>query len=152
MFPIWITLFFAAAVMVYTAVDTPAKQVAATTITGDVSTTNFLAYRRAVQGYLQANPSATGTIADADLAGYWLPGYIRNPNWTNVIVGSTLYIYSTAAVAPVTLETLWGKSSDNSLIGTKNPANGRLRSYNGFDTGITLPASIPNNAIVMIGR
>lgn len=152
MLPIWLAVFFGAVFMAYVAVDSPKRQVEATTLAADVSATNFLAYRRAVQKYLQDNPSATGEITDTSLAGYWLQGYIRNTNWTNLVDGSALYIYAQSSVAPVTLESLWSKSSDSALLGTKNPANGRLRSYNGFDTGITLPASIPNNAVVMIGR
>lgn len=152
MFPIWLTLFFGAVVMMYVAVDAPRKEAEIATISADVDATNFIAYRRAVQRYLQANPAATGKVTDASLSAYWLTGYIRNPKWTNLVAGGALYVYSTAPVAPATLHTIWGMSSENRLVGTKNPTGGRLRSFNGFDTGITLPASIPNNAVVIMGR
>lgn len=152
MFPIWLTLFFGAVVMMYTAVETPRKAAEIATISADVDATNFFAYRRAVQRYLQANPAATGTVADTSLAAYWLTGYIRNPNWTNFVDGGALYVYSTATVAPATLHTMWDVSSENTLVGTKNPTGGRLISFNGFDTGIMLPANIPNNAVVIMGR
>lgn len=152
MVAIWIALFFGATVMAYTVIDAPKKEAAVMTIAADVDATNFMAYRRAVQAYLQINPSATGTVNDAALAGYWLPGYIRDPNWTNVIDNNSLYVYSTSVLASGTLEAMWKKSSENLLVGIKNSANGRLRSFNGFDTGIVLPLAIPNNAVVMMGR
>lgn len=152
MYPIFLTAFFGAIIMYYTAVDTPKKEQAVMTVRADVSATNFLAYRTAVQRYLQANPGATGTISDANLASFWPPGYVRDPNWSNIVDASALYVYSTAAVESGTLNMIWNRSSENALAGTKNPANGRLRSFNGFDTGITLPVGIPNDAVVMMGR
>lgn len=152
MYPIFLTAFFGAMIMLYTAMETPKKAEAVMVVKADVSATNFLAYRTAVQRYLQANPGVTGTIADANLTSFWLPGYVRDPNWSNIVDGDALYVYSTGTVEPGTLKTIWDRSGENSLAGTKNPANGRLRSFNGFDTGITLPAGIPNNAVVMMGR
>lgn len=151
MLPVWLAVFFGAIFMAYVAVDTPQRESSIVVLKADVSATNFIAYRRAVQRYLDANPSVAGSIADSSLGAYWLPGYVRDPNWTNMVSG-TLYVYSTAVAAPNTLDALKNKSPENPLLGTKNPATGRLRSYNGFDTGIALPAGIPDNAIVMIGR
>lgn len=152
MLPVWLTVFFGAIFMAYVAVDTPKKESSIVVLKADVSATNFIAYRRAVQRYLDANPGVTGTIADASLGAYWLPGYIRDAKWTNVVSGGALYVYSTSAdTVPNTLEAIKSKSPENPLLGTK-AASGRLTSYNGFDTGITLPAGIPNNAIVMMGR
>jgi hypothetical protein len=152
MYPIFLVTFFGAIMMYYTAVETPMREAAIAATRSDVSATNFFAYRAAVQRYLQANPSATGTIQDASLATFWLPGYVRDPNWTNLVSGSALYVFSTMAVDHGTLNAIWNKSSENVLAGTKNPVTGRLLSFNGFDTGVVLPASIPNNAIVMMGR
>lgn len=138
--------------MVYVAIDTPKKAEAVVIAKADVSATNFLSYRSAVRKYLQANPGATGVISDASLAAFWQLGYVRDANWTNLVDGGALYVYSTAPVENGTLEAIWNRSSENALVGTKSPVNGNLRSFNGFDTGITLPAGIPNNAVVMMGR
>lgn len=152
MYPVWIAVFFGAIFMAYVAVDVPKKEAEASTLAADVSATNFLAYRRAVQRYVEANPTATGTIADGSLSSYWLQGYIRDPNWSNLVSGGALYVYSTTAVAVNTFGALHAKSPENLLLGRKDATTGRLQSYNGFDTGIALPAAIPNNAIVMMGR
>lgn len=152
MLPVWLVVFFGAIFMAYTAVDTPKKADAITQITADVSATNFLAYRRAVQGYLVANPGTTGTVADVSLDQYWLTGYVRDTHWTNLVDGGALYVYSSASPAANTLDAIRAKSPENLLLGTKDATTGRLKSYNGFDTGIVLPAGIPNNVIVMMGR
>lgn len=153
MLPVWLAVFFGAIFMAYVAVDAPKKESSMVVLKADVSATNFVAYRRAVLRYLDANPGATGTISDASLATYWLPGYIRDAKWTNLVSGGALYVYSTSTdTAPNTLDAIKSKSPENPLLGTKAAASGRLTSYNGFDTGITLPASIPNNVIVLMGR
>lgn len=152
MLPVWLVVFFGAIFMAYTAADTPKKEAAMTRIAADVSATNFLAYRRAVQGYLAANPGAVGAIADASLGPYWLAGYIRDARWASMVDSGALYVYSSTAPVSNTLDALHQKSTENLLLGTKDAVTGRLKSYNGFDTGIPLPAGIPNNAIVMMGR
>lgn len=152
MLPVWLVVFFGAIYMAYVSVEVPRKQAEEIAIKADVSATNMLSYRRAVQKYMQDHPAATGKIADSSLGPYWLHGYIRDANWTNLVIGGDLYVYSTTSVDKSTLDYLWQKTSENLLFGTKNPVNGRLRSYKGFDTGIVLPASIPNNAVVIMGR
>lgn len=151
MLPIWIAVFFGAVYMAYVSAEVPRKQAEEIAIKADVSATNLLAYRKAVQKYMQDHPGAVGTIADSSLGPYWLHGYIRDANWTNLVIGGALYVYSTKAVDKSTLDALWQKTSENLLLGTKDPVSGRLRSYKGFDTGIVLPAGIPNNAVVIMG-
>jgi hypothetical protein len=152
MYPIWIVLLFGALFSTYVAIETPKQDNLLKTAQADVSVTNLIAYRKAVLRYLEVNPSTTGTISDASLAAYWLPGYIRDANWTNVISGSTLYIYSTASVTRSTLDLLYVKSQNSAMIGRKHDTNGKLISANGFDTGVNLPAAIPSNAIVILGK
>lgn len=152
MWPVWFAVVFVSIFAAYSAMDIPQRKSQAIQIAADVSATNLIAYRSAVQKYLSANPAATGIIDDSALAPYWKLGYIRNATWTNLIAGSALYVYSNGVVTANTLDSLHQKSRENVLFGTKNAINGRLISYNGFDTGVDLPGSIPNNAIVMIGR
>lgn len=148
---IWIAALFVALISFYSVSMMSSDAEATTRITADSSAVNFMAYRNTVVKYYQANPAATGVIADATLAGFWYPGYIRDPNWTNLIVSGQLYVFSTVAVNPMVLDDLYSKSSNNVLLGTKNAVTGRLQSANGFDTGINLPAAIPNGAMVLMG-
>lgn len=152
MTPLWIVSVFISLIALYTAFDVPRQTEFNTQITADVSATNFIAYRQAVQRYVQANPGASGTISDASLAPFWLTGYVRDANWTNSISGGAMYVYSTAAVPTTTLNLISNKSGDSALVGIKNTATGRLQSANGFDTGIVLPGWIPNNALVVMGN
>lgn len=152
MTPLWIVALFTAIFTLYLSVQIPKEEKFATEVAADVSATNFVAYRKALQKYLEVNPGATGTISDASLAPYWLPGYIRDANWTNVVSGGTLFVYSTTTLKHNTVNSIYQKSMKSSLVGTKNTGTGHLQSPNGFDTGITLPAAIPNNALVILGK
>lgn len=152
MYPIWIVLLFGALFSAYVAIETPKQDSLLKTAQADVSVTNLIAYRKAVLRYLEANPTTTGTVADASLASHWLPGYIRDANWSNVITGGTLYVYSTTTVTRSTLDLLYAKSQNSVMIGRKHETNGKLISANGFDTGINLPVAIPSNAIVILGK
>jgi len=152
MYPIWIVMVFGALFASYVAIETPRQERFLNEVSAEVSATNFIAYRKSVIRYLDANPAATGTITDASLAPYWLTGYIRDANWSNIVTGGTLFIHSTSATAINTKNTIYHKAKKSSLVGTKDAITGRLQSLNGFDTGINLPAAIPNNAIVLLGK
>lgn len=152
MTPLWIVTLFASLFALYLTVQIPKEEKFSTEVAADVSATNFVAYRKAVQKYLEVNPGATGTISDASLTPYWLPGYIRDANWTNVISGGTLFVYSTTTLKHNTVNSIYNKSMKSSLVGTKDTGTGHLQSPNGFDTGVVLPAAIPNNALVILGK
>lgn len=152
MFPLWVIAVFAALGFYFTAVQIPRQEMAVATVTADVAATNFLAYRQAVRNFVRDNPAATGTVNDASLSTYWLPGYIRDPNWTNTISSNTLFVYSTTSISSGMQMHVFNKTGENILVGTKNAATGRLMSQKGIDTGVTLPVSIPNGSFVMMGR
>lgn len=154
MIPVWIAVAGLAVATGYAAINQP-KQVKADAVArADVSAVNLVAYRRAVQRYLAANPATTGTISDSSLSASWQPGYIRDSQWTNLVSGGTLFVYSAtsaSASAKAALSSMVAKSASGALFGTK-AASGRLVSVKGFDTGVTIPASIPVGAIVLIGN
>lgn len=152
MLPVWIGVFFGTVLATYMVSEVPERKKAEIELNADVSATNFVAYRSAVQSYLRSNPTATGTISDVALNAYWVPGFQRSIPWTNLISGGSLYVYSTASYPPNTLDRLNRKSPNFLLLGTKNQSTGRLMSYSGFDTGVALPASIPANALIMMGQ
>lgn len=152
MVPLWISAVFLALVTFYVGQDLPRKEAAHVAATADVSATSLLAYRSAVLAYLTANPAAVGSIADTALAPHWLPGYVRRPDWNNLISGGTVFVYSATPMSNGTAFALQNKSGESLLVGTKNASTGRLQSATGIDTGINLPAAIPNGAVVMMGR
>lgn len=151
MFPVWLAALFGAIMMAYIAVDVPMQEAEMNRIKADVAATNFVAYRNALQRYIADNPAANGVIQDSSLAAYWPPGYIHNPLWRNLVSGSTLYVYSPTEPVPNMLNAIHSKSRENLLVGKKDAVTGRLKSYKGIDTGIVLPAAIPNGAIVVVG-
>ena len=152
MYPLLVALFFGSLVAAYSAVQIPQQQEFEVVARANVDATNLIAYRKSVQSYFVANPTATGVISDASLTPYYLPGYIRNNNWTNLTSGGNTYVYTSAAVASRVIDMVYKKSNKSLLIGRKNAVSGNLQSYNGFDSGIVLPASIPNNALVILGK
>lgn len=149
MMSLWIALVGAMLLAVSLAINVPAQEQQARTLTADVAATNFYAYRAAVINYLVANPGATGTIADGSLT--FLPGYIRDARWTNVIQGGTLFVYSTGTESIDSVTTIYQKGGNSLLIG-KKAASGNLVGATGIDSGIALPAAIPAGAITIVGN
>lgn len=151
MYPLWIAVIFSALLASYSAISIPMEEKARNEAIADTSAVNFLAYRRSVQKYLEANPSATGTISDASLATYWVPGYVRDANWSNQVSGGTLFVYSTAAVQRSTLDSIYSRSGKSLLVGKKG-ASGNLISSRGIDTGVVLPGAIAVGSVVLMGK
>lgn len=133
----------------YLALSTPEDIRRVQRSSADVLATNLIAYRSAVVSYLNANPSATGTIADASLT--FPPGHVRNALWTNLISGGTLYVYSTSATSPGVAEQAWRYNQRALTVGVKSPGGGLLLPGSGTNS-ILLPAAIPAGATVMVGQ
>lgn len=152
MWPVYVSMLFISLMATYAATEVPKKQQEIAVATSDVSALNFIAYRKAISAYMAANPGTSGTISDASLTSYWLPGYIRDTNWTNEVIDSSVYVYSTTQIKGRLAKTIFRKAGNNALIGTKSQVTGRLVLANGIDTGIVLPASIPSMSLVMIGK
>lgn len=114
---------------------------------------NMLLYKQAATMYYTANPSATGVVADASLATYLPAGYTKHYNWTANISGGYAYVYTsdlTAASATTIAKALSTLSDDSLLTGRKVGSN--LVSSSRGDTGIALPAFVPNASPVSIGK
>lgn len=148
MMALWLALVGAMLLAFNLAINVPAQEQQTVMLKADVAATNFYAYRAAVISYRNANPGATGTIADGSLT--FLTGYIRDTNWTNIIQGGTLFVYSTGLQPSDTVSTMYQKGGTSLLIG-KKAASGNLISATGIDSGITLPAAIPVGAITIVG-
>lgn len=152
MYPLFIVIFFGSLYAAYSAADIPKEQAFSIEAKANVEATNYIAYRKAVLRYLEANPSASGVISDVALAPYYLPGYIRNPNWTNLVSSGTVFVYATTEPSINVMSTVYKKSNESLLIGKKSASTGHLVSMTGIDTGVILPVSIPNNALVILGK
>lgn len=152
MYPLFIVVFFGAIFAGYTAIDIPKEQAFTVESKANVEAVNYIAYRKAIIRYLEVNPLASGVISDMDLTPYYLPGYIRNPNWTNLVSGGTVFVYTTTQPSINVINTVYKKCNESLLVGKKNAVTGNLQSMTGLDTGIVLPASIPNNALVTLGK
>ncbi|WP_341744787.1 type IV pilus biogenesis protein PilM [Azonexus hydrophilus] len=114
----------------------------------DISASNFLQYREAVVAYVAANPSATGTIADASLT--WEPGYVRDARWTNEITGGQLYTYSGGAVEQRAAQRVYERAGRPVTIGIKSGTN--PLAGDGSLIAASLPGTIPDGALVYFGK
>ncbi len=151
MVPIWVAAVFFALMVYFTGQAAPRQEAATASIVASVSATNMLAYRNALSRYLGANPGASGVIQDDALESYWLPGYKRNPLWTNLVQGGQLYVYASGSAEVGTVHRLAEMTRKSFLVGTKSSTTGRLVSSTGLDTGISLPTAIPDGAVVIVG-
>lgn len=151
--PLMASLFFIAMVSLIGAMYVPAQEAQAKTSIAEVGATSFLAYRESVVNYLNVNPSFTGTVPDTSLTFLW--GYQRDTRWTNAVSGGTLYTYVVANSANTDelLSQLYRKTESSFMVGRST--GGKLISANGFQTGITIPATtppIPIGAILIVGK
>ncbi|HEY9017612.1 type IV pilus biogenesis protein PilM [Thiomicrospira sp.] len=107
---------------------------------------SLMAYREAAIKYLNANPSATGSVSDAGLAPYFPHGYVNPGHWNNTISAGRLYVYTSKKIDTNLLREKFYRSL---MVGRKQ--SGLLVSLSGQATSITIPAVVPSNAIVIVG-
>jgi hypothetical protein len=147
--PAALAIFFVMLMSMYAALNATKQEVAKTLATADASATNVIAYKSAVVTYLNANPAAIGNIPDASLT---MPtGLVRLSNWTNVVVGGTLFVYEAVpSQTPSTMDLIYGKTGKSILVGKSNGTS--LINAMGTNTGIPLTATIPIGSIVLVGK
>lgn len=116
-------------------------------LVSDVNAVSFMAYRKAVITYNNANPGVTGSIASTSLEPYYPYGYSNPGTWNNFIDSNRVYVYSSNYLDVSRLNERFHRSL---LVGRKAPS-GQLISLSGINTQIMLPAVIPVNAIVIAG-
>lgn len=150
--PTVIALFFLASVSLMSAMYLPSQKVQVELSVADAGATSLLAYRQSVIDYLNANPSFTGSVPDASVTFPW--GYVRDPRWTNIVQpGGTLYVYESTANSPNTsqvLDQLYRRTMSSFMVGRNS--GGQLVSANGFATGVTVPAAVPNGSLLIVGK
>lgn len=115
----------------------------------DMTARNMLVYRQAVTAYLAANPTATGTVADASLA---LPSwYVKTAGITNLIDAGIPYVFTTTPPRGLP-NRLMNITNNSATVGTKiggiliNPY-----STTNISLPIAVPSSIPDSAVVIVG-
>ncbi|MEB0221349.1 type IV pilus biogenesis protein PilM [Pseudomonas sp. AB12(2023)] len=104
---------------------------------------NMLLYKNAVAAFVDANPSTTGAIPDSSLA---LPSWFRTiQGVTNYVESGHVYIY--AAGRPALASAIF---SQTQALTVGINQSGRLVNPISGDTGIILPAVIPNLSVVTL--
>lgn len=150
--PQLVALFFLAIVSLTSALYLPAQKAQGEVSVADAGATSLLAYRQGVIDYLNTNPSFSGTVPDSSITFPW--GYVRDPRWTNYVQsGGTLYVFEATAHSPHTdqvLDQLYRKTFRSFSVGRNN--SGQLIGATGASTGITVPAVVPNGALLIVGK
>lgn len=150
--PTLVALFFVALVAMLTAMYVPARDAAAQEGVADAGATSMLAYREGIVNYLNATPTFSGTVPNASASFPY--GYTPDGRWSNVVAaGGTLYVYETTAHSPnnsQVLDHLYRKTLSSFMVGRNS--GGALVSAKGFATGITVPAAVPNEALLIVGK
>lgn len=112
----------------------------------DVSATSvsMLVYRNLVAEYASSNPAFVGVVSDTSLL--FPSWYVKPLNLSNYISTGKSYTFY-----PGTLPGLVGelaRQTESVNVGTNQ--NGVLVAPNMANSGITLPAQIPNGSVVLI--
>lgn len=116
-------------------------------VAADTDAVSFMAYRKAVVDYLEANPSASGNIGS--VKHYYLPGFINKNegNYRAIYQNKKLFVYSLKNIDAQVLSNRFHRS----LVVGHN-LDGKLRSLEGRITNINIPSEIPSNAVVVVGK
>ncbi len=101
-------------------------------------------YRNQVSAYSESNPSYAGTVPDGALG---LPQwYSKTPDLSNYLAGGRSYVY-VSSPSPGLVSVL-AQRSDAVTVGTNK--GGLFYSTKSGNTGIALPAQIPQGAAVVL--
>lgn len=122
---------------------------AITNLKGSQEATLFELYREAVNNYVSDNPGFSGTVPSGSLN---LPaGTVVTSSFSNEVSSGTAWSWITpgSMVSPSSiLSSLSAKSKDSLLVGLNQ--NGTLFSPISGSTGISVPATVPNGALVSL--
>jgi hypothetical protein len=107
---------------------------------------NMALYRSAVATYAAAHAGFNGPVPDAKLA---LPSwYVRLPWWRNQVGDGMVTVYAASAV-PLNFSAELQRLSQNSMLAGE-ARGGKLHVLAFGDTGIALPAAVPERAPVWL--
>lgn len=135
-----LTLFF---LQVQTS-NTRNQQAAYLSAQASTIATNMMVYKSAATAYATANPTYTGSIADSSLS---LPTWFTKVQGvSHYITGGAAYVYYTAATPGLADQLL--RMTNNSIT-TGFAHGGQLVNPFVYTTSISLPATIPEGAVVL---
>ena len=149
--PLALAIFFLSLVALASALRLPQWQAQDEASRGDAAATSLLAYREGVLDFLNANPTFAGTVPDAAIA--FPAGYVRDPRWTNYVqAGGSAYVFEMVprSARDQVLDQLYRKTLRSFSVGRN--ARGQLVGATGVATGIGVPASVPDGALLIVGR
>ena len=105
---------------------------------------SMLVYRNIVANYAYANPAMTGSAPDVLLT---LPNwYVRPPSLSNYISAGKSYVFFSEPLPGLAGEL--ARRTESTNVGLNQ--NGVLWVPNKANSGIVLPAQIPNGSVVII--
>jgi hypothetical protein len=105
---------------------------------------SMLVYRNAVAKYASSNPAFVGVVADALLS--FPSWYVKPPNLSNYISSGKSYSFYSGSLPGLAGEL--ARQTESINVGTNQ--NGVLLAPNLANSGIVLPAQIPNGSVVLI--
>jgi len=156
MFAIWVTVAFVAFIAIHTAMDVQRHHETRTHVQSTNAAASFMSYRRAIQSSLRANPIASGRVPDQQhqLIGHLPMGASVGAQWDNFVQSGQLFVFSRSVPSPALVNELRRDSRNSRTIGIARDVSGqrRLFSFEGDDTGVLLPSSIPVGSLVMPGN
>lgn len=151
MYAFWAFTFFSALIIMTEAATAPVEIQRLTMAKAETQADNFLGYRRAVLDFRTANPAFSGTASSAQLAPYAYWGDTLESQYGNSISGGQVYVWRTPPYLPAEADALARKLGYGFTVGIKR--GGTLWTQRGNfvrDTGIVLPATIPEGALVTV--
>jgi len=105
---------------------------------------SLLLYRNIVAAYASTYPSMIGAVPDVSLS---LPSwYAKNPSFGNYVASGKSYVFYTQSLPGLVGEL--ARKTESTNVGTNQ--NGVLSAPNKSNSGIVLPAQIPNGSVVLI--
>ena len=120
----------------------------------EVFATDVMAYRKATIDFRNANPTFTGTASIAQITPYLLWGdTISTTGINNEITTSNIYVWVSGSFNSLEAQKVLEKMGYSLLVGYNQSSNlWSIKNEQTYNTGIPLPASIPNSSIVIIGE
>ncbi|ABE47298.1 type IV pilus biogenesis protein PilM [Polaromonas sp. JS666] len=147
--PLLVTTFFISMMALLVAIHVPEQDKQFMSAKADVAATDVLAYREELINFINSNAGFSGAVSDSQITPLW--GHQRRTNWSNIVSNGTMFVYEvTPSPEALLLDKIYRKTARSFMVGRNS--SGTLVSANGLSTGITIPASVPNGSIVIVGK
>lgn len=155
MYFLWISLFITSIGIGVTSYSYSTFVKANHDIQAELFATDIISYRKAITDFKTVNPSHSGSVSRAQYTPFLLWGdSISNSTVRNTISSDgKLYVWNAEAVTQGAAFKVYEKLGKTLFIGFKRSGMlVPLKNSNSTNTGIALPAVIPDNAFVIYGE